>query len=268
MTAQLGRSLIRWFIERLRDVLMWPANLLRDFPVRLKRLGHTLWRAAAGSTNFLTKSRGKVTRPEEKESSRQGDLFSWLHQLLAQSFDLIGGPEILQFLTHLITNTTPLTDDEIAMISSILGPDKMRYKEIRVAEGGLLESIFRRNGSLAFSTWRTVHFPKHDGGRRHPHTRSNLPIVVHELTHVYQYHQVGSRYLGEAIYQLIKTKRNCYDYGFIKGLESAAAAGKKFSDFNREQQAQIVQDYFTLLQKEADVTAYEPFIRQLRDGAI
>lgn len=268
MTAQIGRALIRWLIERLRDILMWPTNLLRDFPVRAKRLAHTLWRAAAGSTNFLMNPRRRADRAHENGRSLQGDFFSWLHQLLAQSFDLIGGPEILQFLMHLITNTTPLTDDEIAMISAILGPGKMRYKEIRVAEGGLLESIFRRNGSLAFSTWHTVHFPRHEGGRRHPHTRSNLPIVVHELTHVYQYHRVGSRYLGEAIYQLIKTKRNCYDYGSIRGLEQAAAAGKQFSGFNREQQAQIVQDYFTLMQKDADVKAYEPFIRQLRDGAI
>ena len=71
-----------------------------------------------------------------------------------------------------------------------------------------------------------------------------------------------------AIYALIKTKRDCYDYGFIQGLRDAAAAGKRYRDFNREQQAQILQDYYILLARGADVAAYEPFIAQLRTGEL
>jgi hypothetical protein len=244
---------------------MWPINLVRDFRLRFGRLRQTLWRGRASVVPFL---------PEAKYVAGHNDLFPglrqkggksvyWLHQLLAELFDLIGGPEIAQFLMHLTTNTTPLTADEIAVMSSILGPAGLRYREIRVAEGGLFDLIFKYNGNLAFATWHTINLPR--SGR---HTRANLAVVVHELTHVYQYEQVGSRYLGEAIYMLITTRRECYTYGSLAELQAAVAAGKRYSHYNREQQAQIVQDYYSLKQGKRDVSAYEPLIAQLRVGEV
>jgi hypothetical protein len=91
---------------------------------------------------------------------------------------------------------------------------------------------------------------------------------MHELTHVYQYERVGSRYLGEAIYMLIKTKRNCYSYGGAEGLHVDRQGGKCYKEFNREQQAQIVQDYFTRRQDDQDITAYEPFLIEVRAGEL
>ena len=87
---------------------------------------------------------------------------------------------------------------------------------------------------------------------------------MHELTHVYQYEQVGSRYLGEAIYILIKTKRDCYRYGGRDGLRAVKAKNGRFSDFNREQQAMIVQDYFTAMERGEETAVYTPFIEQAR----
>jgi hypothetical protein len=191
-----------------------------------------------------------------------------MHQFVAQLFDMVGGPEIAQFVMHLITNTTPLNKQELAAITSLLGPDKMRYHEVRVAEGGLLDLIFKYNGNLAYTTWQTLHFPRKAVSQRPSHSRENLSIVIHELIHAYQYERVGSRYLGEAIYVLVKTKRNCYDYGGKEGLQEATESGKQFRDFNREQQAQIAQDYYMLQLMESDVTAYEPFMAQLRSGEL
>ena len=126
-----------------------------------------------------------------------------------------------------------------------------------------MDWIFAHNGNLAFTTWHTVNFPRN--GR---HTRANRAILVHEVAHVYQYEQVGSRYLGEAIYMLIKTKRDCYAYGGVEGLQQDWAAGKRYRDYNREQQAQIVQDYFSRCERGQDVAAYEPFMVEVRLGEV
>lgn len=260
-----GTAVSTWFFERMRDLSMWPVNLVRDFPLRVRRLGRLLLNGARGAIEFLP---GTVRAARRDELGRWlrccgGRLAAWFHQLLMALFDLVGGPELAQFLTHWFTITTPLTREEIGMISSVLGPEALRYEDVRVAEGGLLDVVFRLNGNLAFATWHTVNLPRN--GR---HTRQNYPILIHELTHVYQYEQVGSRYLGEAAYMLIKTKRDCYNYGGRSGLVDACAVGLRYCDYNREQQAQITQDYFFLRQKGADVTAYEPFIAQARAGEL
>ena len=254
-----------WVVERLWDGMMWPVNLLRDGNVRSGRLRRTLWMGGRGMVRLI---------PDGWQAIRKGNFGEWLrvqpgrflfrgHGLMAQLFDAVGGPEIGQFLMHLITYTTPLTPEEQAMMQEVLGTEAMRYDEIRVAEGGLMDWVFARNGNLAFTTWRTVNFPRN--GR---HTRANRAILVHELMHVYQYEQVGSRYLGEAIYMLIKTKRDCYGYEGEDGLQRDRAAGKRYRDYNREQQAQIVQDYFTRREIGQDVTAYEPSIMEARAGEI
>ena len=254
-----------WFRERFRDLFMWPINLVRDWPARTNRLKQTAWQGGRSCLMFIpylikAKQENKLTGWIYQ---RPGQVASWLHLFTSQLFDVMGGPEIAQFLMHLITNTTPLTKDEIAMITQVLGPQSLRFSEIRIAEGGLFDLIFKVNGNLAFATWHTICLP-----RTGNHTRANLPILVHELTHVYQYERVGSRYLGEAIYVLVKTKRDCYSYGKTAGLTAAIANGKRYCDYNREQQAMITQDYFALTQHEADVSVYEPFIAQVRAGEI
>lgn len=263
--ADLITAVFHWLAERMRDLSMWPINLVRDFPVRLSRLLFTLWRGGRGLVFFLPEwgEARRNGRSQEWRRWKLGRLADGLHQFVSQIFDLLGGPEIAEFLMHLITKTTPLTGAEIAMIAGVLGPEAMRYGDVRVAEGGLFDWVFKVNGNLAFATWHTINFPR--TGR---HTRTNLPIVVHELTHVYQYEQVGSRYLGEAIYMLIKTKRDCYNYGGSAGLENVCAAGGRYCDFNREQQARITQDYYFLREKGSDVSAYEPFMAQVRAGDV
>ncbi|MCA9948264.1 MAG: hypothetical protein KDE48_01335 [Anaerolineales bacterium] len=262
-------AVFNWLAERLRDFLMWPINLIRDFPVRSGRLLVTLWRGLRAIV-FFTPELVNAQRKQNLHSwsrYKAGRFFDWWHQLLTQLFDLLGGPELGEFLMHLVTNTTPLTPKEIHMIAAVLGENAMRFGDIRVVEGGLFDLVFKLNGNLAFATWHSINLPRkktHQGS----HTRANLPIVVHELTHVYQYEKVGTRYLGEAVYMLIKTKRDCYNYGGIAGLKNACAAGICYRDFNREQQAKITQDYFYYCQHNIDVAAFEPFIAQVRAGEL
>lgn len=256
-------AVLNWLGERVRYLIRWPVNLVRDLPIRIKRLMQTAVIAIQGILFFIPELLDAVLHRETRQWARYklGRIVEWLHRLLAQLFDLFGGPELGQFFFQFFTMTTPLTAQEIALMSDIAGPRAIRYKEVRVAQGGILDIIFKLNGNLAFATWRTINIPKH--GR---HTRENQPLVIHELTHVYQYEQIGSRYLGEAIYMLIKTKRDCYDYGGRDGLEYACSARIQYCDYNREQQAMIAQDYCTLRQIGADVSAYQPYIDEMRAG--
>ncbi len=258
-------AVFNWIAERLRDFFMWPINLIRDFPIRSGRLLATLWRGLRAILFFIPELLESQRKKDMRHWSRYkaGRFFDWWHQLLTQIFDLFGGPELGEFFMHLVTNTTPLTPKEINMIAGVLGENALRFGDVRVVEGGLFDLVFKLNGNLAFATWHSINLP-----RTGKHTRANLPIVVHELTHVYQYEKVGTRYLGEAIYMLIKTKRDCYNYGGITGLTDACSVGICYRDFNREQQAKITQDYFYYCQRDADVTAFEPFIAQVRAGEL
>lgn len=256
-------SIVTWLGERLRYLIRWPINLVRDLPVRLPRLLRTAERLILGTLFFPAELMDAVRYDETGRWVRYkaGRIIDWLHHLVAQLFDLFGGPELGQFLIYFFMNTSPLTAEEIATMSEIAGPAAIRYREVRVAQGGLLNLIFRFNGNLAFATWRTVSIPQ--SGR---HTRDNMALLAHELTHVYQYEQIGSRYLGESIYMLIRTKRDCYDYGGVDGLVIACSSGVHYCDYNREQQAMIVQDYCALHNAGADVSPYHPFIEELRAG--
>lgn len=257
-----------WLKERLRDAWLWPLNLVRDFPARSGRLATTLFKGGEGlllapsSIWHLRQTQSFTTRWQQ--ITRQMGV--WLHLFLVQLFDLVGGPEICQFVMHLGMHTTPLTDEEYTAVQPIFGTKNLRYQDVRIAEGGILNLIFRYNGGLAFATWYTVHLPYREkvGQGTAVSNRSNLPLLVHELTHVFQYHHVGSRYLGEALYVLISTQRDCYQYGGISGLKSSWQQGKTFPQFNREQQAQIIQDYFMNSQKNQEVSAYLPYLAQLQ----
>jgi GGDEF domain-containing protein len=104
------------------------------------------------------------------------------------------------------------------------------------------------------------------------------PILNHELTHTFQ--DTRSKDINPAA-PVEQSGRRAYDYGGVKGLEEALNKGKTISDFNYEQQAEIVKDYKVrhdqYLRKAAKgkitpaeekamfelQSAYHPFIRQL-----
>jgi len=234
-----------WLLERGRDFIRWPINLWRDFGVRIGRLG-------------------RLFNPKTKLS-----FGSRLHQIIVGFLDLIGFPEFVEFFFRAVTRSSRLTDEEMEMVTAVLGKNAIRFNEVRVLENGLLSFIFRFNGNFGFAFCHSVCLPTTSYRKGHiGHVRANRPIVMHELTHVYQYEQVGSRYLGEAIYVLIKTKRDCYRYGGKKGLQARKAKNGRFADLNREQQAMLVQNYFTDLDRGEETAVYAPFMEQARNGEL
>lgn len=249
-----------WMGERLHDAAAWPINLIRDLPRRLARLFILLWRAIRGLLTFLS----GLVQPKPQGwavwGREQGRAFTaGVHHLLCFLFDLLGGPEVAQCLMHLVMPTTPLTVTEMNAVASVLGPTALRYGEVRVAEGGFLRLIFRLNKGRAFALWHTIHLPERG--------RDDLSLIVHEVTHIFQYEQVGSIYIGEALHAQWTLGRGAYHYGGASGLQQAHHSGRPYKTFTREQQAQIAQDYYRLQeQPQTQTDAYQPYIQALQKG--
>ena len=187
-------------------------------------------------------------------------MITWVFRL----FDLLKGPSLFETIWHILARVSPLTDAETEAASLVLGLEAIQYRAVRVAEGRILRLIFRLNKGRAFTTFHTINFP----GAGH-HTRSHLDIVVHELVHVYQFELVGSLY----IWQALRAQRTAgYSYGGWSQLVEDRSKGKRFRDYNREQQGQIAQDYYgNVVEKDLPATdpirqAYEPFMDELRAG--
>jgi hypothetical protein len=181
-------------------------------------------------------------------------------------FDVLRGPRLFQIVWHIFAGVTDLREIELDTASSVFGTNAIRYGAVRAAEDGLLGIIFRLNKNRAFTTFHTINIPKIGH-----HSRSHLDIILHELTHVYQFELVGSIY----IWQSLRAQRtNGYGYGGWQQLQKDRVNGKHYCEYNREQQGQIVQDYYNkvmvkgLLREDPVYQAYEPLIDELRNGEL
>ena len=244
MISGMVTGMLRWSSGRWRDLRRWPQMLVEGLPGRALRLA----RAVGG----LTVER---VNDEPRPAHQLPLLADRLHRVLISLFDLMGGPEAAQLVMHLGMETSPLSPPEVAAIASVLGPGAIAYQEVQVAQGGILSLVFRLNGERAFATWHTIHLPE---GKR-----GDLSLLVHEATHIFQYEQLGSAYIGEALYAQRRLGRKCYDYGGTAGLEGERA----YCGFNREAQAQIAQDFYRRQKAGKEVNAYLPYVAALRRAA-
>lgn len=258
----------KWVGERLRDVSQWVVNLIRDLPSRLARLASTIVDGLVGVVTFIPEAIQALASGGLSgfagwlwEKAKRGG--AWVLTLVSRVFDVLGGPEAIEFLLHLLSKARALTGDEITAAASVLGSSAIRWGDVRVAEGGVLSLVFALNNKRAFTTFHTINLPPNE----------TIDTVVHELTHVFQYERAGTVYIGGAIHAQATRGADAYNYGGPSGLVSAKSAGKHYRDFNREEQAQIAQDYYTRVivgggtSLSADQrAAYDYFIGELRAG--
>ncbi len=69
-------------------------------------------------------------------------------------------------------------------------------------------------------------------------------LLIHELVHVWQFQHFGGYIFRGQSEPYIQ--KEGYDYGGVSELKRALKEGKAFFDFNYEQQADIVTDYFRI----------------------
>ena len=92
----------------------------------------------------------------------------------------------------------------------------------------------------------------------------DMAWLIHELTHVWQYRQGGFRYAFNAVRKQLRHGAAAYDYGGEAGLNAAASRHASLSDFNPEQQGDIVRDYYLRRKIGLATAAWEPFVAELR----
>jgi hypothetical protein len=109
-------------------------------------------------------------------------------------------------------------------------------------------------GGYARTVGNTIYFPGASS--------RNMALLVHELTHVWQYQTQGWSYAPEAIWAQVTEGYSYTPDGQSpdQALLLARQVGRTLTSFNLEQQGDILADYFRRLQQGSDVSAYQPFV--------
>lgn len=159
--------------------------------------------------------------------------FYWSIELFFLIMDLLGVGEIYETIGDVVKfNTRPLNEKERKILENLFG-QSMNVKRIRIDEHAFLGPYsfhFAYVGVYTINCW------------------GSLPTstFVHELVHIWQYQQLGSIYIPRALRDQFSDEG--YNYGGMTGLLNALREGRRLSEFNLEQQGDIVSDYYRLSQ--------------------
>jgi len=181
----------------------------------------------------------------------------WLVGLLIYILECFGIGEIYEMLSDFFKyNTRPLHHWEIKVAQTIYG-DTINYKRVRVDELALAGPKQHRFCYVSFyliNSWGPM-----------PNS-----TFLHELMHVWQYQKMGARYMVQALRGQYSSMG--YNYGGVSALREYLEQGKGLRDFNLEQQADIVTDYYLITKgyapqwgraTQVDLPVYEKFIEKL-----
>jgi hypothetical protein len=165
---------------------------------------------------------------------------AWVGRFIAKLFDIIGAGELWTLFWNIFKgfSTRVMTGVEQTEARKVFAAS-IAYWQVRIDEMSLIASIgswFQGGGGMGVTTAHTINFNRSISAAA---GNNDMAWLVHELGHVAQYTHVGLQYMGEAIHSQATVG---YDYG-----GGAALAGKSLSDFNREQQADILKDYYRLV---------------------
>ncbi len=168
-----------------------------------------------------------------------------------------------------------LRTEELTEIEKVFGAG-LDVARIHINEGSGLPNAIGRIGAFfrhttppelnAITLGNTPYFPVIlvTDQPQHPNWLRDMAWLMHELTHAWQYQHDGIIYLYQAVF-----KSPTYQYApsgetVDAALRQFAQAGRVFRSFNREQQGDIVRDYFFYLKQNADVAAWEPYLKEVR----
>jgi len=193
--------------SKLRGSLRRSLHFLQWFPRRARRL-------------VL-----HMVRPEKQAPG------VWAVDLIMLFLDLIGIAEFYETLADWIKwNTRPLTAEERRIGQSIFG-ESLDWERVRIDDKAMLgpkqHKICYVSG-YTINSWGAMHGA----------------LLVHELTHVWQYHHFGLAYIPRALRAYHSGIG--YDYGGQEELRRVRTAGGCLTDFNYEQQGDIIADYYRL----------------------
>jgi hypothetical protein len=94
----------------------------------------------------------------------------------------------------------------------------------------------------------------------------DMAWLIHELTHAWQFQHSGLAYVFRALVLHLRYGKELYDYGGADGLRKSKRVGKKWRDFNPEQQGDIARHYYIEKKRGRDTGPWEPFLEELRQS--
>jgi len=172
----------------------------------------------------------------------------------------------------------PLYEFEIEEARLVFA-DRLPYERIRVHEFARWPDALDRLGR-----WlkRMPHLETHNAitlgyhcffpvGLPETFTRPDDPTgmswLVHELTHAWQFQQLGWRYLWLALAAQFREGAKAYDFGGPKGLDDRRREKWTLHKFNMEQQGDIAREYYIRHRTGQEVTAWLPYIKDIQGTA-
>ena len=91
----------------------------------------------------------------------------------------------------------------------------------------------------------------------------DMSWLIHELTHVWHFQTMGWSYLRKALLAHQRLGPRVYDFGGEHGLKQHIKNTAIFSEFNVEQQGDIVKGYYQQLSTGGDTSTWGYFIDQI-----
>jgi hypothetical protein len=145
-------------------------------------------------------------------------------------------------------NSRALTGYEINQATKVF-KSALDYSKVTIEERSKVASV----GGYARTIGNSIYFP--DEIR-------DMGLLVHELTHVWQYQTTGWTYAHKALYAQVVSGYSFQIDGKSEheSLLEHRKLGKVLTDFNKEQQGDILESYFRRLQKNEDISAFKPFV--------
>ncbi len=170
-------------------------------------------------------------------------------EVLGAAVDALGIDEFARSLFFTSGALDGLTASEESASRRVHPPGLIPYAQVMVDRGGIIARIAAIQGSgvsignqlfgtsgVLYRSVTTMHVIHTGTGPMSP------GLAVHELTHVGQYTMSGAQYMAQALHAQLAGEG--YDYAALDGsLSASIAVGRSFLSFNREQQAQICEDY-------------------------
>lgn len=216
-------KIVRLLLLKLYALFSRMLDVFRYLP---RRVGRLLEHIQLGMQSFWSNSIQSLF----KSRTMQGIAYWWVEMIL-MALECLGLAEVFESIMDFVKfNSRPLNRWERKLAYSVFG-DSINYDRVRIDELALVgprQRMFCYVSFYMINSWGNM----------------QNSTLLHELVHVWQFEHLGIAYIPRAL-NAQKTVMG-YNYGGINQLKSYYEEGKSLRDFNMEQQADIITDYYRI----------------------
>jgi len=184
-------------------------------------------------------------------------LIKWLPGVIVLLIDLIAIPEVYDCCSNWSKRRVRELNDTEFQAAHQIFKDSIPLADIRIDQHARFGPKQWRFAYVSFFTINA-------------YGKMPIHLLIHELVHVWQYMSYGSLYIVHALFA--QHSEMGYNYGGLDALTKVKKKGGDLTDFNFEQQADLVRDYYLLKHgfkpqwsgaTAEDISLYEYFLNQV-----